>query len=141
MRLAFIGATGLTVKTAHALIEEGHEVVIIERNEDRIKELSEQLDCAFLHGDGSKPDVLKEVDPTRTQILYCITNHDQTNIIASLIGKNLGIPRVVTMIEDEGFLPICEQLGLHDTIVPVRTISKHLAGLAKVEETEEKAEK
>jgi trk system potassium uptake protein TrkA len=141
MRLAFIGATGLTVKTAHALIEEGHEVVIIERNEDRIKELSEHLDCAFLHGDGSKPDVLKEVDPSRTQILYCITNHDQTNIIASLIGKNIGIPRVVTMIEDEGFLPICEQLGLHDTIVPVRTISKHLAGLAKVEETEEKADK
>jgi len=141
MRLAFIGATALTVKTAHALIEEGHEVIIIERNEDRIKELGEQLDCAFLHGDGSTPDVLKEVDPSRTHILYCITNHDQTNIIAGLIGKNLGIPRVVTMIEDEGYLPVCAQLGLDDTIVPVRTISKHLAGLAKAEQKEEKAEK
>ena len=131
MRLAFVGATGLTVKTAHALIGEGHEVIIIERDAGRIKELGEQLDCAFLHGDGSTPDVLKEVDPARTDILYCITNHDQTNIIAGLIGKNLGIPRVVTMIEDEGFLPVCEQLGLHDTIVPVRTISKHLEGFTR----------
>lgn len=141
MRLAFIGASPLTVKTAHALIEEGHEIIIIERSKERIKELGEQLDCAFLHGDGSTPDVLKEVDPGRTQILYCITNHDQTNIIAGLIGKNLGIPRAVVMIEDEGFLPVCAQLGLHDTIVPARTVSRHLAGLAKVEEKEEKAEK
>lgn len=131
MRLAFIGATALTVKTAHALIEEGHEVIIIERDESRIKELGEQLDCAFLHGDGSKPDVLKEADPARTDILYCLTNHDQTNIIASLIARNLEVKRVVTMIEDEEFIPICEQLGLTDTIIPLRTISRHLIGLAK----------
>jgi trk system potassium uptake protein TrkA len=131
MRLVFLGATALTVKTVQALSEAGHEIVIIERDADRIRELSEHLDCAFLHGDGSKPDVLKEADPARTDILYCITNHDQTNIIASLIGKNLGIPRVVTMIEDEEYLPICEELGLKDTIIPVRTVSRHLAGLTK----------
>lgn len=72
--------------------------------------------------------MLKEVDPARTQILYCVTQHDQTNIIASLIAKNLGIPRVVTMIENEEFLSICEQLKLKDTIIP---ISKHLVGLTK----------
>lgn len=131
MRLVLLGATPLAVRTAHALIEEGNEVIIIERNDDRIKELSGQLDCAFLHGDGSKPDVLKEADPARTDILYCLTNHDQTNIIASLIARNLEVKRVVTMIEDEEFIPICEQLGLTDTIIPLRTISRHLIGLAK----------
>ena len=134
MRLVFLGATALAVRTAHALIEAGHKVVIIERNAERIEELSEQLDCAFLHGDGSKPDMLKEADPGNTDILYCVTNHDQTNIIASLIGMSLGVPRVVTMIEDEEFLPICEELGLKDTILPVRTVSRHLAGLAKLQE-------
>jgi trk/ktr system potassium uptake protein len=131
MRLVFLGANALAVKTAHALIEEGHEVIIIERDEERIKELNGQLDCAFLRGDGSKPDVLKEADPARTDILYCITNHDQTNIIASLIARNLEVKRVVTMIEDEEFLPICEHLGLKDTIIPLRTISRHLFGLTK----------
>ena len=132
MRLVFLGASALAVKTAHVLIEAGHEVVVIERNSDRIKELSGQLDCAFLHGDGSKPDVLKEADPARTDILYCITGHDQTNIIASLIARNLEVQRVVTMIEDEEFLPICEELGLKDMIIPLRTVSRHLAGLTKV---------
>jgi trk system potassium uptake protein TrkA len=132
MRLVFLGATVLAVTTAEHLIEDGHDIIIIERDEERIKELSAHLDCAFLHGDGSKPDVVKEADPAATDIFYCVTNHDQTNIIASLIAKNLGVPRVVTIVEDEDFLPICEQLGLTDTIIPVRTISRHLAGLTKV---------
>jgi trk system potassium uptake protein TrkA len=131
MRVVLLGATGLAVRTARLLIEKGHDVVIVERDAERIAELSKGLDCGFLHGDGSRPEVLKEADPGNTDILYCVTNHDQTNIIASLIGKTLGVPRVVTMIEDAGFLPICEELGLSDTIIPVRTISEQLAGLAK----------
>jgi trk system potassium uptake protein len=131
MRLVFLGATAVAVTTAEQLIEDGHEVIIIERDQERIDELKEHLDCAFLHGDGSKPDMIKEADPAATDIFYCVTNHDQTNIIASLIAKNLSVPRVVTVIEDEDFLPICEQLGLTDTIIPVRTISRHLAGMTK----------
>jgi len=131
MRLVFLGATAVAVATAEHLIEDGHQVIIIERDGDRIKELNGKLDCAFLHGDGSKPDVVREADPAATDIFYCVTNHDQTNIIAGLIAKNLGVPRVVTIIEDEDFLPICAELGLTDTIVPVRTISRHLAGLTK----------
>lgn len=131
MRLVFLGATTLSVMTAAHLIEEGHQVVIIERDAARIDELSEKLDCAFLHGDGSKPDLIKEADPPSIDIFYCVTNHDQTNIIAGLIATNLGVPRVVVIIEDEEFLPICEELGLKHTIIPVRTISRHLAGLTK----------
>lgn len=132
MRLVFLGATQLAVTTAEHLIADGHEVIIIERNAERIEELSGKLDCAFLHGDGSKPDVIEEADPAVTDVFYCVTNHDQTNIIASLIAKNLGVLRVVTIIEDEDFVPICDRLGLTDTIIPVRTISRHLAGLTKV---------
>jgi trk system potassium uptake protein TrkA len=132
MRLVFLGATTLAATTAEALSKAGHEVVIIERDAARIDELDDTLDCAFLHGDGSRPDVLSEVDPKHTDILYCVTNHDQTNIITSLVGKSLGIPRVVTMIEDEAYLQICAELGLDDTILPVRTVSRHLVGLTKV---------
>jgi trk/ktr system potassium uptake protein len=134
MRVLFLGASSLAMKTARVLSEAGHDVVIIERNAERITEANEHFDCAFLHGDGTRPDMLKEADPARSDILYCITDHDQTNIITSLVGKNLGIKRVVTKIEDEDYLPICEELGLSDTIVPDRTVSKYLVGLAKTME-------
>jgi trk system potassium uptake protein TrkA len=134
MRVVFLGASPLAQKTALVLSEAGHDVVIIDRDAERIKEATEHLDCAFLLGDGTRPDVLKEANPGQSDILYCITNHDQTNIITSLVGKSLGIKRVVTKIEDEDYLPICEELGLTDTIVPDRTVSKYLVGLTKAPE-------
>lgn len=129
MRAVFVGAGSLVVKTAHLLLGRGHEVVIVERDKERIDALSQELDCGFLHGDGSKPAILREADPGQTDVLYCLTNNDQANIIASLVGRSLGFGRVVTKIEDPEFEHICIELGLENTIIPARTIGRYLADM------------
>jgi trk system potassium uptake protein TrkA len=129
MRAVFIGAGAIAVMTAHTLTKRGHEVVIIERDKARIDALAEELDCGFINGDGSKPAILREADPEHTDFLFCLTNNDQSNIIASLVGKSLGFKRMVTRIEDPEFEHICIGLGLEDTIVPARTIGRYLADM------------
>lgn len=129
MRAVFIGASTLAVATARMLLKRGHEVVMIERRQERIEALAEEIDCGFIHGDGSRPSILRETDPKHTHVLYCLTNHDQENIIASLVGRSLGFERVVTRIEDESFEHICLELGLKDTIIPGRTIGRYLADM------------
>jgi trk/ktr system potassium uptake protein len=129
MRAVFIGAGAIAVMTARTLIKRGHEVVIIERDKGRIDALSESLDCGFIQGDGSKPAILREADPERTDFVFCLTGNDQSNIIASLVGKSLGFKRTVTRIEDPEFEHICIGLGLADTIVPARTIGRYLADM------------
>ena len=126
MRTVFIGAGKVSIGTAKALIKKGHEVVIIETDKAKIDELSEEMDCSFLHGDGSQPEILREVNPAQTEVLYCLTDNDQANVIASLVGRNLGFKRVVTSIGDPQFEDICHELGLKDTIIPFRTISRYL---------------
>jgi trk system potassium uptake protein len=84
------------------------------------------MDCSFLQGDGSQPNILREVNPAQTDILYCLTDSDQANVIASLVGRSLGFKRVVTSIGDSQFEGICHELGLKDTIIPSRTISRYL---------------
>lgn len=102
---------------------------MIERDKERIDSLSEDLACGFLHGDATRPAMLKEADPAETDVLYCLTHNDQTNIIASLVGKSLGYTRVITRIEDPQFEHICIELGLEDTIIPARTIGSYLADM------------
>jgi len=126
MRIAFIGAGEVSLGTARALYKKEHEVVIIESSREKIDELSKEMDCSFLQGDGSRPDILREVNPGHTDILFCLTNSDQVNLIASLVGRSLGFRRVVTSIADSQFETICLELGLTDTIVPSRTISRYL---------------
>lgn len=129
MRAVFVGASSLAVMTSRILLKRNHEVVMVEQDRGRIDALSDELDCGFLHGDGSKPDLLRETDPGQTDLLFCLTNNDQTNIIASLVGRSLGFARVVTRIEDPAFEHICIELGLKDTIIPARTIGRYLADM------------
>jgi trk system potassium uptake protein TrkA len=127
MKAVLIGSNPLSIKTAQGLLKRGHEVIIVERDKARIEALADELDCGFLHGDGSKPAVLREADPERSDVLYCLTGNDESNIIASLVGRSLGFERVVTKIDDVEFEHICLELGLEDTINPARTIARHLA--------------
>lgn len=131
MRIAFVGAGEITVRTAELLIERGNEVVIIENDAQKIKELSDLLDCSFLVGDGSKPAILREVGPEQTDMLFCLTNSDQANLISSLVGRSLGFTRVIPSLEDPEFMAICRELGLKDAIVPSLTISRYLADMVE----------
>lgn len=129
MRIAFVGAGEMCLRTAELLISRGHQVIIIETNHEKIDEISDNFDCSFLHGDGSKPNILREVGPDQTDALFCLTNSDQANLIASLVGRSLGFKRVITRIQDPEFEMICRELGLQDTIVPSKTIGRYLADM------------
>ncbi len=129
MRAVFIGAGDLTTMTARQLLKNGYEVIIIEKDKTRIDELRVDLDVGFIHGDGSKPAILREADPNTTDFLFSLSGNDQYNIIASLVGRSLGYKRVITRIEDPSFEHICIELGLENVIVPDYTIARHLADM------------
>ena len=131
MRTVFIGAGALTVITAKQLLAAGYEVVILEKDKALIDELSTDLAAGFIHGDGCKPAILLEADPTATDFLFCLTGNDQYNIIASLIGRSLGFKHVITRIEDLSYEHICIELGLLDLIVPDYTIARYLADMCE----------
>lgn len=124
-----IGAKPMTVIAAHLLVERGQEVVIVESDAEVIERLSENIDCAFVHGDGSKPTVLREVGVGQGDFLFCLTDDDQTNILAALVGRSLEAARIVPKVEDTELEALCKELGLQDVIVPNRTTAQALADL------------
>ena len=127
MRVVFVGAGDLTVETAALLIDRKHEVVIIETDKDKVDELSAKMDCSFLRGDGSKPHILNEAGPEHADFLFCLTENDQYNIIAALVGRSIGFGHVVVQIYDSEYLNICRELDLEHAITPSKTIARYLA--------------
>jgi len=135
MRTAFIGSSSLTIATAELLLADGHEVIIIERRRERIDALSERLDAGFVHGDGTSPDVLRDAEPENTDVLFCLLESDQANLLAALIGRSLGFPRVVPRVNDPQFQRIGTELGLEDSVMPNRAVAKHLKELLSGEKS------
>lgn len=131
MKIVLVGATSVAVATAEALIAKKYSVVVIEREKDRIDALKDRLDAGFIHGDGTKPAILREAQPAEGDILLCLTNNDQANILASLVGRSLGFDRIVTKVEDPEFEHICRELGLKDVIIPDRNTAQSLVDMVR----------
>lgn len=129
MRIVFLGASNLTVTAARLAIEKGHEVVIVELEQTRIDELSGEIDCGFIQGDGSSPSILEEVGPENTDFLVCFTDNDQDNIIASLVGQEMGFGQVITRIENADFEVICKQLKLENVFNPDKQVADTLVDI------------
>jgi len=98
--VTFIGASPLAVKAARTLTERGHEVILIDTDHEKIETLSDTLDCGLITGDGSRPAVLQEVGPEQTDFLFCVSDRDESNVLAALVGRSLGFGRVVPKIEE-----------------------------------------
>ncbi|MEQ8689212.1 MAG: NAD-binding protein [Pseudomonadales bacterium] len=126
MRAVFIGASLLARATTELLVEEGHEVVIVEKDLDVIETYADQYDCSFLHGDGSRPAVLEDVDPNSTDCLYCVSNDDTANILAAVVAKSMEFSKIVVRVEDRDLLPVCKQLSIEHVIVPDLKVAKDL---------------
>jgi len=131
MRIVFVGGNSNSLAAARILTANGHEVVIVDSDRAKLDSISESLDVGLLHGDGTRPALLREADPDGTDCLFCVTENDQSNLLASLVGRSLGFKRVVTWLEDADYEHIALELGLEDTIVPARTIGRALAALVE----------
>ena len=134
MRAVFMGASLLARATSELLLEDGHEVVIIEKDADVIEQYADELDCSFLLGDGSRPSMLEDVDPNNTDCLYCVSNDDTANILAAVVARSMEFEKVVVRIEDRDLLPVCEQLEIEHVIVPDLKVAKDLIAFGLGEE-------
>lgn len=129
MRAIFIGASATALVAVRQILDRGHEAVVVEKDGDRVEALSEEIDCSFVHADGSRPATLNELSPENADMLCCLTDSDHDNIIAGLVARSLGFERVVVKITDSDLEPICTELGLKDVIIPAREVGISLVDL------------
>lgn len=131
MRVVFVGGSPLAVLTASRLARQGHDVVIVDKRQDKIDALADEVDAGLVTGDGTRPGVLAEIGPTETDVLFCVSDRDEANILAALVGRSLGFRRVVPQIVDPQLEPICTELGLDDVMIPDRHLAQRLVDLVE----------
>ena len=133
MRTVIIGASRLALASVEVFLEAGHEVVVIEKQQKVIEEIDELYDCSFYCGDGAKPSVLEEVDPSNTDLLLCLSDDDTSNVLAAVVAKSMAFDRVLLRLEQRELVPVCEQLELEHVIVPSERVARELLSFAEGE--------
>lgn len=100
MLILIVGGGRTGIELAKQLIAAGHEVVVIEEDEDRAQKVSESLDCLVIQGDGTKMEILEKVEVGNVDCLAALTPSDESNLIICKLAKSLDIPRVVTRVNN-----------------------------------------
>lgn len=127
MRVVILGASRFGAAIADKLIEENHEVVLIDKDRDRLEKLSERLDCGMIEGDGTMPSVLEDTYRDEKDAFVAVTNASEDNILAALVARSIGFGRVIPQIVSSQLVNVCRQLELHDVINPHATVAESIA--------------
>ncbi len=106
------------------LLEEGHEITIVESNPEVHAMVSRQLDCPVIFGDGSTHAVLEKAGAGRCDVFVGVTNHDQDNLIACQVAKReFGAPKAIARVKNPKNEWIMQQLGVDVTVSSTAIIS------------------
>lgn len=93
------------------------EVRVIEASRRRCEDIAGQVGRAIVFcGDGTDLNVLEEVGVARSDALVAMAGDDQTNLLCSLIAKQLGIPKVVTGVSQDTSSALFERVGIDVTL-------------------------
>lgn len=107
-----VGAGGMGVELAERMSKTGHEIVVIEIDEDRANIVRRELDVPLvIRGDGSDPDVLKDAGIEKADSLVAVTSDDETNLMVCRVAKDVGSCRVVARVEKDEYAEIFKEVG------------------------------
>lgn len=104
------GQTGSNL--AKRLSDRGNNVVIVEKDERRAHELAAELDVLVIHGSGADIDALKDAGIDKTDVLVAVAEADEVNLMACELAKKMGVPRVISRVNDEKHARMFEELGV-----------------------------
>jgi len=99
MRFVIVGYGRVGARTARVLAEEGHEVVVVERDDARA-ERAEEDGFAAVVGDGSTESILRQTNLEGTDAVAALTGDVNANFAACMIGRAFGCRTVMRIDAD-----------------------------------------
>lgn len=106
-------------------------VRLIEADYDTAQRVSEKLSgVTVVHGDGLSREILEEVNIGTTEAIIAVMNHDESNILVSMLAKQHGCERAITLVNNHSFTSLATSVGIDAVVNPraitVSTILQHI---------------
>lgn len=134
-----IGAGQVGRHLSRKFSAEGQDVVLIDRNETRLRRLERELNILVVRGSGASAKVLEDAGIDKTDLFIAVTDSDEVNLVACLLSKKYDVKKRVARVRNEDFLspgaPLNEKaLGIDMLISPDRAMTDAIMQLITVSE-------
>jgi len=110
---------GIVAQYLVSMLEERENVSIrlIEESEERCRELAQSFNHTIvINDDGADPLVLKNENVGMTDVMVCATGNEESDLLAGLVGKHLGVSKVITSFSNPDYKDIFQTVGIDSPI-------------------------
>ncbi len=121
MRTLIVGAGRIGMHLIGYLSSnEQNQLTVIEKKNERCREISNRYAAMILQEDGSKPEILKSAEASQADLLLVATDDDRANLATvRLAKKEFGVPRVIAVANSPKNKDRLKEAGADVVICPV----------------------
>lgn len=135
-KLAIIyGGNELGFQLAEQLTKLGRDVVIIDEDQQSLKQIQEKIDVMTLVGSGVDIERLKQVGISRTGLMLAVSNNDEKNVLTSIYANRLGAEQIVAKVDDYDYLTddslLNDDLGIDLIVNPCKIVVDQITNLIR----------
>jgi trk system potassium uptake protein TrkA len=138
LKIVIVGAGEVGYHIAGRMALENKDVVVVDKNSDAVRRISEIIDVQTVTGSGSNPFVLEEAGIREADIMLAVTDSDEVNLVACLMADILSThTKKLARLRGAGYDPYHETLRDHaphiDTVInPEIEVVKTIEQLMRV---------
>ena len=135
MRIIIVGCGKVGATIAEQLVQEGHDIAVIDMSSDAIGDITNRIDVLGVVGNGASYSVQKEAGIEEADLLIAVTGSDEQNLLCCLFAKKVGncntIARVRNPLYSHEIGYIKDELGLSMVINPEFSAATEMARLLR----------
>jgi trk system potassium uptake protein TrkA len=127
MYIVIIGAGGIGKRLTEIALNDGnHNVIVIDKNQERCEEVARKYDAIAINADATQEETLDESEVKKADVLVTTTNDDAVNLMVCSLAKNKGVKHLVSVVNQEESKPMYIEKKVKMVKNPNVVMAEHL---------------
>ncbi len=127
MYIIIVGGGEIGYYLSKALLDEGHEVLVLEKDPGVKEFICDELGSICARGDGCEAATLEAAGTGRADMFIAVTGDDEDNLVACQVAKHkFNVPRTIARIKNPKNEAIFKKLGIDVTVSSTNIILEHI---------------
>jgi len=136
LRIIIVGAGEVGFHLAKILSQERHDIVVIDKDPERVARVNESLDVMVVEGSGTELKTLKQAEASEADMLIAVTTVDEVNFTSCLLAGKLGVKKKIIRVNNPQFLsepggPSADDFGIDLMIYPEGLAAQEIVRLIR----------
>ncbi len=108
---------------ARSLLNRGHEVLLLEKQNDRQQTLMDELGPSVTKGDACEARTMEDAGARRADVVIAVTGEDEDNLVICQMAKQrFNVKRTIARVNNPRHEALFKTLGIDVTVSPTRSI-------------------